>query len=70
MVNAIQELSNAPDGKYLISLSRTVCDFLLSYYKEDGKSSNIPLNFESVYVYFSLLSWCYTFLFNDKIKYY
>ncbi|KAG2395291.1 Protein ILITYHIA-like protein [Vigna angularis] len=36
MVNAIQELSNAPDGKYLISLSRTVCDFLLSYYKDDG----------------------------------
>ncbi|KAG4928965.1 hypothetical protein JHK85_055451 [Glycine max] len=36
MVNAIQELSNAPDGKYLISLSRTICDFLLSYYKDDG----------------------------------
>ncbi|KAK7337971.1 hypothetical protein VNO77_18565 [Canavalia gladiata] len=36
MVNAIQELSNAPDGKYLIGLSRTICDFLLSYYKDDG----------------------------------
>ncbi|TKY61324.1 Translational activator GCN1 [Spatholobus suberectus] len=36
MVNAMQELSNAPDGKYLISLSRTICDFLLSYYKDDG----------------------------------
>ncbi|RZC22441.1 Protein ILITYHIA isoform C [Glycine soja] len=36
MVNAIQELSYAPDGKYLISLSRTICDFLLSYYKDDG----------------------------------
>ncbi|XP_020981860.1 LOW QUALITY PROTEIN: protein ILITYHIA [Arachis duranensis] len=36
MVNAIQELSNAPDGKYLINLARMICDFLLSYYKEDG----------------------------------
>ncbi|XP_027348848.1 protein ILITYHIA isoform X2 [Abrus precatorius] len=36
MVNAIEELSNAPDGKYLISLSRTICDFLLSFYKDDG----------------------------------
>ncbi|CAJ1961186.1 unnamed protein product [Sphenostylis stenocarpa] len=36
LVKAIQELSNAPDGKYLISLSRTICDFLLSYYKDDG----------------------------------
>nr|KYP71848.1 Translational activator GCN1 [Cajanus cajan] len=36
MVNVIQELSNAPDGKYLISLSRTICDFLLSCYKDDG----------------------------------
>ncbi|KAI4350125.1 hypothetical protein L6164_010637 [Bauhinia variegata] len=36
LVNAIQELSNAPDGKYLISMSRTTCEFLLSYYKDDG----------------------------------
>ncbi|KAJ1414656.1 TOG domain [Sesbania bispinosa] len=36
MVNAIEELSNAPDGKYLISLSHTISDFLLSYYKDDG----------------------------------
>ncbi|XP_050917035.1 protein ILITYHIA [Lathyrus oleraceus] len=36
MVNAIQELSNAPDGKYLIILSQTICDFLLSCYKDDG----------------------------------
>ncbi|XP_019420925.1 PREDICTED: eIF-2-alpha kinase activator GCN1 isoform X4 [Lupinus angustifolius] len=36
MVNAIQELSNAPDGKYIISLSNTIRDFLLLYYKEDG----------------------------------
>ncbi|KAJ1413829.1 Armadillo-type fold [Sesbania bispinosa] len=36
MVNAIEELSNAPDGKYLVSLSHTICDFLLSYYKDDG----------------------------------
>lgn len=37
MVNAIQELSNAPDGKYIISLTHTMCDFLSLYYKEDGK---------------------------------
>lgn len=36
MVNAIQELSYAADGKYLISLSRTICSFLLSFYKDDG----------------------------------
>ncbi|CAL0308828.1 unnamed protein product [Lupinus luteus] len=36
MVNAIQELSYAPDGKYIISLSNTIRDFLLLYYKEDG----------------------------------
>lgn len=36
MVNAIQELSNAPDGKYLTSLSHIICDFLLSHYKDDG----------------------------------
>ncbi|KAE9616079.1 putative translational activator Gcn1 [Lupinus albus] len=36
MVNAIQELSNAPDGKYIFSLSNTICDFLVLYYKEDG----------------------------------
>ncbi|XP_061366387.1 protein ILITYHIA [Gastrolobium bilobum] len=36
MVNAIQELSNSPDGKYLISLSHAICDFLLSFYKDDG----------------------------------
>ncbi|KAK7258608.1 hypothetical protein RIF29_24189 [Crotalaria pallida] len=36
MVNAIQELANAPDGKYIISLSHKICDFLLLYYKEDG----------------------------------
>ncbi|KAK2365272.1 protein ILITYHIA [Trifolium repens] len=36
MVNAMQELSNAPDGKYLISLSQTICNFLLSFYKDDG----------------------------------
>ncbi|KAJ7973575.1 translational activator GCN1 [Quillaja saponaria] len=36
MVNAMQEISNGPDGKYLMSLSHTICDFLLSYYKDDG----------------------------------
>lgn len=36
MVSALQELSNAPAGKYLNSLSSSICMFLLSYYKEDG----------------------------------
>ena len=36
MVNALQELSYAPEGKYLNGLSRAICVFLLSYYKDDG----------------------------------
>ncbi|KAF7805246.1 protein ILITYHIA [Senna tora] len=36
MVNAIQELSYAADVKYLTNLARTICNFLLSYYKDDG----------------------------------
>ncbi|GLT64478.1 hypothetical protein SLA2020_369690 [Shorea laevis] len=36
MVSALQELSNAPEGKYLNSLSCSICVFLLSYYKDDG----------------------------------
>lgn len=37
MINALQELANAPEGKYLSSLSPTICGFLLSCYKDDGK---------------------------------
>ncbi|XP_021281649.1 protein ILITYHIA isoform X2 [Herrania umbratica] len=36
MMNALQELSNAPEGKYLNNLSRTVCGFLLTCYKDEG----------------------------------
>ncbi|KAL0005335.1 hypothetical protein SO802_012896 [Lithocarpus litseifolius] len=36
MVNVLQELSNAPEGKYVDGLSRAICVFLLSYYKDDG----------------------------------
>lgn len=36
MINAVQELSNAPEGKYFHSLSRGICSFLLSCYKDDG----------------------------------
>ncbi|KAF9610038.1 hypothetical protein IFM89_019766, partial [Coptis chinensis] len=36
MVNALQELSNAPEGKSLHSLAPTICSFLLSCYKDDG----------------------------------
>ncbi|XP_057471002.1 protein ILITYHIA [Actinidia eriantha] len=36
MINALQELSNVADGKYLNSLSPTICSFLLPCYKEDG----------------------------------
>ncbi|KAM7532155.1 hypothetical protein LguiB_035565 [Lonicera macranthoides] len=35
-INALQELSNAPEGKYLSNLSPTICAFLLSCYKDDG----------------------------------
>lgn len=36
MVNVLQELSNATEGKYLNSLSLTICKFLLSCYKDEG----------------------------------
>ncbi|KAK4487622.1 hypothetical protein RD792_005728, partial [Penstemon davidsonii] len=36
MVNALQELSDSPEGKFFNSLSPTVCAFLLSCYKDDG----------------------------------
>ncbi|KAF7144019.1 hypothetical protein RHSIM_Rhsim05G0170000 [Rhododendron simsii] len=36
MINAVQELSSVPDGKYLSSLSQSICSFLLSCYKDDG----------------------------------
>lgn len=39
MINALQEISNAPEGKYLNSLAPTVCKFLLSSYKDEGRSS-------------------------------
>lgn len=38
MINALQELSSAPEGKYLNSLSSTICSFLISCYKDDGGS--------------------------------
>lgn len=40
-INALQELSNAPEGKYLTNLSPTICAFLLSCYKDDGKFLNV-----------------------------
>uniref|UniRef100_A0A7N0VHG6 TOG domain-containing protein n=1 Tax=Kalanchoe fedtschenkoi TaxID=63787 RepID=A0A7N0VHG6_KALFE len=36
MINAINELSCAPEGKYFSGLSASVCGFLLSCYKDDG----------------------------------
>lgn len=38
MVNALREVSDAPEGKYFSSLSPTVCGYLLSCYKDDGRS--------------------------------
>ncbi|KAF5735270.1 translational activator GCN1 [Tripterygium wilfordii] len=35
-INALQELSNAPGGKYLNSLSCTACGFLISCFKGEG----------------------------------
>lgn len=40
MINALQEMCNAPDGKHINSLSRTLCSFLLSSYKDEGKNLN------------------------------
>ncbi|XVF57046.1 hypothetical protein PTKIN_Ptkin06aG0171600 [Pterospermum kingtungense] len=36
MINVLQELSNAPEGKYLNNLACTVCGFLLTSYKDEG----------------------------------
>ncbi|KAI7734032.1 hypothetical protein M8C21_026549, partial [Ambrosia artemisiifolia] len=36
MINALQDLSRCPEGKYLSSLSVTVCGLLLTIYKDDG----------------------------------
>ncbi|KAI3785034.1 hypothetical protein L1987_44143 [Smallanthus sonchifolius] len=36
MINALQELSRCPEGKYLSSLSVTICGLLLTIYKDDG----------------------------------
>ncbi|GAB2287177.1 eIF-2-alpha kinase activator GCN1 [Dionaea muscipula] len=36
MINALQELSNAPSGKTLSNLSSSVCGFLMTCYKDDG----------------------------------
>ncbi|KAJ9546026.1 hypothetical protein OSB04_025733 [Centaurea solstitialis] len=36
MINALEELSRCPDGKYLGSLSLSVCGLLLTSYKDDG----------------------------------
>ncbi|KAJ8770180.1 hypothetical protein K2173_011515 [Erythroxylum novogranatense] len=36
MFNTLQELSHAPEGKYIQSLCRTVCGFLLTCYKDEG----------------------------------
>lgn len=45
MVNVLQELSNAPEGKYVNGLSRAICVFLLSYYKDDGNLSVLIIFF-------------------------
>ncbi|KAK4775828.1 hypothetical protein SAY87_023789 [Trapa incisa] len=36
MINALQELSLAPEGKYINSLSQAICRFLLCSYKSEG----------------------------------
>ncbi|KAF6144359.1 hypothetical protein GIB67_024586 [Kingdonia uniflora] len=36
MINAIQEMSNAPDSKSLNNLTLTICSFLSLCYKDDG----------------------------------
>ncbi|CAM8897213.1 unnamed protein product [Rhodiola kirilowii] len=36
VINALKELSKAPEGKYLNGLSAMICGFLLCCYKDDG----------------------------------
>ncbi|XP_056168131.1 protein ILITYHIA isoform X1 [Syzygium oleosum] len=36
MITALQELSVAPEGKYIKSLSQSICSFLLNCYKGEG----------------------------------
>lgn len=37
MLNAVQKLASAPEGKYIGCLSKTVCSFLITCYKDEGK---------------------------------
>lgn len=61
MFNAVQELSYAPDGKYLNSLSRTICSFLLSCYKNEGKivTVNDNLIFSCSLVNIGMFVYCF-----------
>lgn len=43
MVTALQELSSSLEGKYLSKISPEICKFLLSCYKDDGRSLNCSL---------------------------
>lgn len=58
MVNALQELSNAPEGKYVNGLSRAICVFLLSYYKDDGNLSVLIIFF----LFINLIQFMFSFL--------
>lgn len=40
MIKALQELSSAPDGKHINGLARSMCNFLLSIYKDEGLMLN------------------------------
>lgn len=40
MFKSLQELSKFPGGKLMDNVASSVCSFLLSSYKEDGKSVN------------------------------
>ncbi|OWM67342.1 hypothetical protein CDL15_Pgr000794 [Punica granatum] len=51
MINALQELSLAPEGKYIHSLSRTICSFLLSSYKSEGNEE------VKLAILFAIASW-------------
>lgn len=62
MVNVLQELSNAPEGKYVNGLSRAICVFLLSYYKDDGNLSVLIIffyihKFNLVYIFIFINWW-------------
>lgn len=65
MLTAVQELASAPEGKYIGSLSWTVCSFLIACYKDEGNfwMVHIPLSEQ----YFSGFSYFLTLYLHCRL---